>query len=501
MTVQLVFVEPRVELVFDDEDVSLASGVDADTVLGVIPGSVGLELLAADDEGDVAALVFPVADDVLVIKGSADATKTSRFEVDGHTASSLRVHALADADGKITQSSAALTDARLPKGTSVAGVIADSNIQDGVASGVLTIAKDGTTARVATFPDAAISVAGQNFDNLFSAGQSIINAAGLNVRVAATQDGVALVGRAGGTSSYLSSITPATLTGNRTVTLPDASLTVAGQDYSNVFSANQRINASLGIGTAPSYPLHVYSAAASDVTAAVRTASTTNGSVVRAQSGDGTTSARYSQFIAESLETVPQAWSWGLVGSKNWTLYDGTAGQTRITVDTAGNVGISITPSAGNGLVQLPQTTTTKAGAVGWGDVYLYRVNTGVVRVDADSGTACAFNVTANSLGITLRSRVDSTTGFATVGTTTSHSLSLQTSSADRVVIDTSGNTAIGTGALATTATNGFPYIPTCAGTPTGTPTAKTGMVPLIYDSTNNKLYAYNGAWKSVTLT
>lgn len=52
--------------------------------------------------------------------------------------------------------------------------------------------------------------------------------------------------------------------------------------------------------------------------------------------------------------------------------------------------------------------------------------------------------------------------------------------------------------ALATTATNGFFYIPSCAGTPTGTPTAYTGKIPLVYDSTNNILYAYsNGAWRT----
>jgi hypothetical protein len=55
--------------------------------------------------------------------------------------------------------------------------------------------------------------------------------------------------------------------------------------------------------------------------------------------------------------------------------------------------------------------------------------------------------------------------------------------------------------ALATTATDGFIYVPTCAGAPTGTPTAQTGTVALVYDTTNNKLYVYNTAWKSVALT
>lgn len=60
----------------------------------------------------------------------------------------------------------------------------------------------------------------------------------------------------------------------------------------------------------------------------------------------------------------------------------------------------------------------------------------------------------------------------------------------------------VGNAALATNATDGFFYFPSCAGTPTGVPTANTGRVALVYDSTNNIIYIYNGAWKkTVALT
>ena len=63
-----------------------------------------------------------------------------------------------------------------------------------------------------------------------------------------------------------------------------------------------------------------------------------------------------------------------------------------------------------------------------------------------------------------------------------------------------SGSVVVGGGAaLATDATDGFLYIPTCAGTPTGAPTAKTGSCAMVFDTTNNKLYIFDGNWKGAT--
>lgn len=58
----------------------------------------------------------------------------------------------------------------------------------------------------------------------------------------------------------------------------------------------------------------------------------------------------------------------------------------------------------------------------------------------------------------------------------------------------------VGSAALATNATDGFLYIPSCAGTPTGVPTANTGRVPMIYDTTNHKFYIYDSGWKGGTV-
>jgi hypothetical protein len=63
---------------------------------------------------------------------------------------------------------------------------------------------------------------------------------------------------------------------------------------------------------------------------------------------------------------------------------------------------------------------------------------------------------------------------------------------------DANHNVVLGTEVeLATNATNGFAYFPTCAGVPTGVPSASfTGKAPIVIDSTNNKMYIYtNATW------
>ncbi len=75
------------------------------------------------------------------------------------------------------------------------------------------------------------------------------------------------------------------------------------------------------------------------------------------------------------------------------------------------------------------------------------------------------------------------------------HVFTTTTSRTERFRITTGGNKVCGPAALATNATDGFLYIPTCAGTPTGVPTAYTGQVAMIFDTTNNKFYIYDGSW------
>ncbi len=108
-------------------------------------------------------------------------------------------------------------------------------------------------------------------------------------------------------------------------------------------------------------------------------------------------------------------------------------------------------------------------------------------QVVVTTGQALALGNSASAAGV-ISSTSNATKGTITLGST------LQ-------IVESLGNAILGAqSALATSATDGFCYMPTGAGIPTGTPTAYTGKVAFYYDTTNNKIYIYNGAWKSVTL-
>lgn len=75
----------------------------------------------------------------------------------------------------------------------------------------------------------------------------------------------------------------------------------------------------------------------------------------------------------------------------------------------------------------------------------------------------------------------------------------LKTGGVSRIKVTNPGSVVLGA-LVANAATDGFVYVGTVAGAPTGTPTAQTGTVALVYDTTNNDLYIFNTAWKKVAL-
>jgi hypothetical protein len=134
---------------------------------------------------------------------------------------------------------------------------------------------------------------------------------------------------------------------------------------------------------------------------------------------------------------------------------------------------------------------TTTTGSSGWN---AESASGTTVRLLSE-GTAAAstlYGLTRANLGY-----VDSSNRLALV-TIGAHSLYLMTNSLERLQVDSAGNVSMGTAALATNATDGFFYDETCAGTPTGVPTAKAGRAPRVYDTSNDISYVYNGSWKAI---
>ena len=76
--VTLSVVVPSVEIIFDDDTAAILTAVDADTVLGVTPGAVGLLVLAAT-----------TGDGVLSVIGGVSATTSASMAQTSVTAHAL----------------------------------------------------------------------------------------------------------------------------------------------------------------------------------------------------------------------------------------------------------------------------------------------------------------------------------------------------------------------------------------------------------------------------
>ena len=164
-----------------------------------------------------------------------------------------------------------------------------------------------------------------------------------------------------------------------------------------------------------------------------------------------------------------------LSGQHRWYIApSGTAGNAisftqAMTLDASGNLGIGET-NPGNKLVVNGGITAINAATVGASQTRpLLSFENPISRLYMGDGTGYSF---------IFSRRVSSTT-------------------TNLLEIADAGNVVMGSAALATNATNGFLYVPGCAGTPTGTPTGYGGRVPIVVDTTNNKLYFYSGgAWR-----
>jgi len=127
---------------------------------------------------------------------------------------------------------------------------------------------------------------------------------------------------------------------------------------------------------------------------------------------------------------------------------------------------------------------------------FIVSAATGGEAVILNSGSANGAYITLQSAGATKW-----TFGHSLGQVSGAFVLRDEVNSKNRVIVTTAGSILLTDAAVATTATDGFVYVGTCAGAPSGAATAQTGRVALVYDTTNQKLMVYNGAWRGVTVS
>lgn len=101
--------------------------------------------------------------------------------------------------------------------------------------------------RTLTLPNVTDTVATIGTAQTFTAAQTFRAANAIRSEAASTQDAVVVAGRAGGTSSYAVTLTPATLSSSTTLTLPNATDTVAVLGTAQTFTALQTFSGSTSV--------------------------------------------------------------------------------------------------------------------------------------------------------------------------------------------------------------------------------------------------------------
>jgi hypothetical protein len=171
--------------------------------------------------GQTGVVAFNGTDYVIVgVVGAGTATDNAVARFDGTTGEIIQnsVVTIADSTGDVA-------------GVGTLTMGGNLTLNGGTANGVLYL----NGSKVAT-SGSALTFDGTNLVNLGGVVRAL---------AAATQDALQLQGRAGGTSSYITTLTPGTLTASNTLTLPVGNTTLAGLAMTQTFSGAQTFSSSV----------------------------------------------------------------------------------------------------------------------------------------------------------------------------------------------------------------------------------------------------------------
>ncbi len=212
----------------------------------------------------------------------------------------------------------------------------------------------------------------------------------------------------------------------QTYTFPNSSGTVALLGLAQTWTAAQafRANGSHFFGVVATTGLTNVTADGGN--------SGTNGGASFFVRGNGATTAAWGNF-SSILGGTYDARTTIYSASSNIVFQHGAS--TVGTWDTSGNLGLAVTPTAGNGLLQFI-AGTSKAHGIGFGpDLFLYRTSAGNLTLSPSSG-AGQLNVYDSTFVTQFFFNADSTQAF--IGTGSSKPLRMRTNNIDALIVDTS---------------------------------------------------------------
>ena len=249
----------------------------------------------------------------------------------------------------------------------------------------------------------------------------------------------------------------------------------------------------LGIGTSsPSAKLNVVGTG--DMSGIFESTGTSNAASVIIRSGNGTTSGLYAYARFINNDTTGQDWRVGTYGGNNFVIRNQTASTFPVILDTSGNLGLGVTPSAWGSAFKaisvLNQASFCSDSGVtadlvlnGYqnGSAWIYRANGYATLLRQESGAYKFFNsasgTAGNAITFTQAMTLDSS-GNLLVGTTSagagigfSTRLAVDAGSGEGVIFKTSGGASSYVARIwnsATTGDNLFMHFATDSGNTRG---------------------------------
>jgi len=260
-------------------------------------------------------------------------------------------------------------------------------------------------------------------NNAFTGANTFTNATGQTFRQAATQDGILLTGRAGGTGSFDVTLTPATLSADQTLTLPDVTGTVVttgdtGSVTSTMIANDTIVNADINTAAAiagtkisPNFGAQLIQSSqanqALSLTGSLNPANTSNGLLSVGTLGftGSRMGANFTSSQTSYYQVVLQNTSNNAGASCDFVVCNDASTDSA----TYGNLGINSSTYTGSGSLNLASSIYLTATT---GDLVLGTTTANNIRIVYNSETTDTLTVAANdiTLGKTLKPRTGTST-------------------------------------------------------------------------------------------